>query len=260
MDHEASQDAGPLDEVMKILRTGIGSLSEKAGAHGVDKSGEPASPIQDHCLGSAGLLKPLTSKQRHTIRKMAIDTLAAARTNPDTCSRPPFDIGAGPGVSVPAVKCTVSLTAIEHDGDWMPRDVMTDCLGAWHTGLDVTCITDDILAPRFRRFVNEDFIHEQYRLPGQASTVVQISCLLKLSNGDPVQVDTVAVVVPVDVAPMGRSGVFFGQRGLIDSVRCSFVPAVVPAAEGLGAKEDGWGRIQIETYVGLDGTVHSCRE
>lgn len=254
MDHEASQDAGPLDEVMKILRTGIGSLSEKASAHEADASGEPARLIQHHCLGSAGLLKSLTSTQRHKIRKMAIDTLAAARTNPD------FAIGAGSGVSVPTVKCTMSLTAIEHDDDWMPQDVMTDCLGAWHTGLDVTCITDDILAPRFRRFVNEDFIHEQYRLPGQASTVVQISCLLKLSNGDPVQVDTVAVVVPVDVAPMGRSGVFFGQRGLVDSVRCSFVPAVVPAAEGLGAKEDGWGRIQIETYVGLDGTVHSCRE
>lgn len=190
---------------------------------------------------------------------MAIDTLTAARAYPDTCSKPPFAIGASPGVSVPTVHCALALTAVEHD-DWMPQDVMVDCMGVWRTGAGITYITEDILAPKFRRFVNVDFAHEQYRLPGQVGTVVQISCLLKLSNGDPVQVDTVAVVLPLDVALMGRSGVTFGLKGLIDSVRHSFVPAIFTATEGLGAPEDGWRRIEIESYVGLDGTVYSCRE
>src|SRR5690606_17000890 len=127
---------------------------------------------------------------------------------------------AGP---VPTVKCTMTLTAVEHD-DWMPQDVVFTYVGVWRTGADITYITEDILTPKFRRFVNEDFAHEQYRLPGQACTIVHISCLLKLSIGGPIQVDTVAVVVPMDVAPMRRSGVTFGQKGFIDSIMCAFYP------------------------------------
>ena len=261
MDHDASQNEGYLDEVMRTFCMGIGSLSERTGPYGEAKGGNPTRrPVQGYdLLSSVGRLKPLTSRERHAIRKMALDTLAAARTSPDACSKPPFAIGPPSAGSVPTVKCTMALTAIEHD-DWMPQDVVVNCVGVWRTGAEITYITEDVLAPKFRRFINEDFIHQQYRLPGQAGTVVRISCLLKLSNGDSVQVDTVAVVVPMDVAPMRRSGVTFGQKGLIDSVTCTFHPASVTAAGGLGARQDGWGRIDIESYVGLDGTLYGCEE
>lgn len=154
---------------------------------------------------------------------------------------------------MPTVKCTMPHTAIGHDDDWMRQDVMIDRLGVWHIGLGITCITDGILALRFRRFVNEDFVHEQHRLPRQADTVVQISCLLKLPDDDPVQVDTVAVVVPVDVTPMRRSGISFGQKGLIDSVGCGFVPAVVPAAEVSGRRRMGGGASRSRRTLGLMG-------
>ena len=163
--------------------------------------------------------------------------MAAARASSGICSKPPFAIGPPSAGHVTTVKCTMALTTVEHD-DWMPQDVVLNCVGVWRTGVDITYITEDVLAPKFRRFVNEDFTNEQYRLPGQAGTIVHISCLLKLTNGDPVQVDTVAAVVPMDVASMRRSGGTFGQKDLIDSITCTFYPASVTAAGPWGST--GW--------------------
>ena len=150
------------------------------------------------------------------------------------------------------VKCTMALTTVEHD-DWMPQDVVLNCVGVWRTGVDITYITEDVLAPKFRRFVNEDFTNEQYRLPGQAGTIVHISCLLKLTNDDPIQVDTVAAVVPMDVASMRRSGVTFGQKDLIDSITCTFYPASVTAAGALGLDRMDGVALTLSPMLGLMG-------
>lgn len=73
MDHNTSRNAAYLDEVMRTFCTGIGFLSEMAGPYGEQKGGDPARSVQaHHLLASARLMKPLTSQQRHKIRKVAL--------------------------------------------------------------------------------------------------------------------------------------------------------------------------------------------
>lgn len=121
------------------------------------------------------------------------------------------------------------------------------------TGAQQTIISADVLSAGFRDYLENDPIHNPYRLEGGLGCRVQCTAHIEFTNTY-IRLCTVALVVDRSAIPNPRPGIIFGQKGCLDSVCYKSVPAKFLQGQG----DDVWGDIIVDRYIDLDGEIVMC--
>jgi hypothetical protein len=196
-------------------------------------------------LQSASQPRPVKAEKQDRFRKTFADTLDVS----DPPRYPYLLIDPFLESSLPAVDCHLTLAAVDHE-ELMPEEWLQGQHALWDTGAETTFITDDLLSPEFREFVNEHETHDPYRVAG--TTRVQLSCVIEFSNNSLIEIHTIAIVVPRTSIATGRSGVILGQRGVMDSLQYESVPARIARKRDPNFPTDRWGSFNISSFCNTD--------
>lgn len=230
----------------QALRSLASDTAKQEEARNAEKGRLASRAILTHgLLQSARQPRPLEAEQRERFKENFSDALDVSQPprHPHLRIDPFLESG------LPVVDCHLTLAAVDHE-EPMPEEWLHGQHALWDTGAEMTFITDDILSPEFRAFVNENETHNPYRVAG--TTRVQLSCVVEFSNSSLIEIHTIAVVVPHASAPNGRSGVILGQRGVMDSLQYESVPSRIAKKRDPDFPADCWGSFNISSYCNMD--------
>ncbi|KAK2808752.1 hypothetical protein FQN50_004424 [Emmonsiellopsis sp. PD_5] len=150
--------------------------------------------------------------------------------------------------TLPTITAKLILEGVDDDSK---QEKMENAVMLFDTGAQQTIITEDLLSSEFRDYLQNDPVHDPYRLEGGCR--VQICANIEFTN-TVVQLATIALVINKSAVPNSRSGIIFGQRGGLDSICYRSVPAKFLRLQD----DDVWGDITIDRYIDPDGEVATC--
>jgi hypothetical protein len=112
----------------------------------------------------------------------------------------------------------------------------------WDTAAHMTIISEDLIPPSFRDYINDADYHELY---GSADGLsVQISLGIQFSNTQ-YYLEGIAVVRPQHTLPNNFSGIILGQHSLLDQIEYHVAPRKVLEARGIPVESDVWGDVNL---------------
>ncbi|OJD10306.1 hypothetical protein ACJ73_09843 [Blastomyces percursus] len=150
--------------------------------------------------------------------------------------------------TLPTITAKVTLEGVD---DGSKIDTLENAVMLFDTGAQQTIISSDVLSPGFRDYLENDPVHDPYRLEGGCR--VQFTANIEFTNTY-IRLCTVALVVNRSVIPNSRSGIIFGQKGCLDSICFRSVPAKFLQAQD----DDVWGDITVDRYINPDGEIAMC--
>ncbi|OAX78867.1 hypothetical protein ACJ72_06819 [Emergomyces africanus] len=150
--------------------------------------------------------------------------------------------------TLPTITAKVILEGID---DGSKIDTLENAVMLFDTGAHHTIISSDVLSPGFRDYLENDPVHDPYRLEGGCR--VQLIANVEFTNTY-IRLCTIALVVNRSAIPNSPSGIIFGQKGCLDSICFRSVPAKFLQPQD----DDAWGGITVDRYIDPDGEIAMC--
>lgn len=146
---------------------------------------------------------------------------------------------------LPSIAGRLKISALD-GSDEDPQDNVESSICLWDTGSHCSSISEDLLSPSFREFLNHS-VHNPYRRSGSRN-IVQVDALFGFSN-HAVEISTIFLVLPLSHIPNRRSGIILGQQAFMEMMVVRCVPRYILIAKGEQVAENEWGDIAVEEYV-----------
>jgi hypothetical protein len=148
------------------------------------------------------------------------------------------------------VSGTLRLQGLDAEDDSTECCINSDDM-LWETGSHCCTITDDLLSPKFLRYLGEPE-NDPYR--NADGTRVQVDAYVGLSNTE-FEFSLIFTVIPLSSAPNHRSGVILGQHGFFNAIVSSAVPRSILVHRGEEVEESIWGDISLYEYLNPVGDL-----
>lgn len=152
---------------------------------------------------------------------------------------------------LPLIAGRLHLSALDGFEDH-PQEMIASSMCLWDTGSHCSLISEDLLSPTFREFLNHP-VHDPYRRPG-AQNILQVNAWFRFSN-HAAEISTIVTVLPVSHIPNSRSGVILGQQAFMAMMVVRCVPRSILLAKGEQVADNEWGDIVVEEYIDCLGEV-----
>lgn len=149
------------------------------------------------------------------------------------------------GHLLPSIAGRLKISALD-GSDEHPQDSVESSLCLWDTGSQCSSISEDMLSPSFREFLNHP-VHDPHRRSGSRN-IVQVDALFAFSN-QAVEISTIMMVLPLSQIPNRRSGIILGQQAFMEMMVVRCVPRYILIAKREKVADNEWGDIAVEEYV-----------
>ncbi|PGH32139.1 hypothetical protein GX50_05100 [[Emmonsia] crescens] len=153
---------------------------------------------------------------------------------------------------VPTVTAKLVLEGVD---DNSKVEKIGNAVMLFDTSAQQTILTDDMLSSEFRHYLQNDPVHDPYRLKegGGPGCWVLLCANIEFTNTF-IRLCTIALVVQKSAMPNSRSGIIFGQKGCLDSICYRSIPARL-----LQTRDDHvWGDIIVDQYIDPEGKAATC--